>query len=55
MHNRYIPTTPISTASQTIHELRFPRNKKPITGTSSIYIAVINPALPAVVYTIPIC
>ena len=55
MHSRYMPATPSSTASQTSHVWCFLKSRKLMTGTMSMYSAVMNPALPAVVYTIPIC
>ena len=38
-----------------LHTQHFLNKRKFRIGTSSIYMAVINPALPAVVYTTPIC
>ena len=54
MHSRYMPTraspTPIQTSLPT-----FFFKKRPIMGTIRIYRAVINPALPTVVRSTPIC
>ena len=49
MHSRYIPATPMATASHTSQLFFRLKNTKPMMGTSSIYMAVIKPALPAVV------
>ena len=54
-HSRYMPATPIITASQTTHVVFLRNSRKLTTGTNSMYMAVMNPALPAVVVTRPIC
>ena len=50
-----MPATPISTASHTSQVFFCLNSTKPKMGTSSMYMAVMNPALPAVVVTRPIC
>ena len=54
-HRRYVPATPSATANQTGGVPLSRKKTRRITGTSSIYMAVIKPALPAVVVTSPAC
>ena len=55
MQRRYRPNVAAATQSQTIH-LGFFLRRIPATGTSTIYSAVIKPALPTLsVNPIPIC
>ena len=55
MHSKYIPTTPMITAINTRNVFFCFRKTWAIIGTSSIYIAVINPAFPTDVYLMPTC
>ena len=54
IHKMYNPATASATAAQILIPAFFPKKILNI-GTSTMYIAVINPALPTVVYCIPIC
>ena len=54
-HSRYMPITPSATASHTSRPLRCLNRIAARIGTSSMYMAVMNPAFPAVVVTMPIC
>ena len=55
MQSRYMPAMPIRTAIQTTAGLFFLNRIRLITGTRSMYMAVMNPAFPALVWTMPIC
>ena len=54
MHRKYIPAIARATPIHTFLPALLPR-KSLIMGTISMYRAVINPAFPALVYTMPIC
>ena len=54
MQRKYMPATASATPIQTFSPALLPR-KCPMMGTIRMYSAVINPAFPALVYTIPIC
>ena len=55
MHSRYSAATATATPIQIILPGFFRKTSQPATGTSTTYRAVMNPALPAVVVTSPIC